>query len=1067
MNKNYFVYHLHSDYSSCTTNIDSVTKVDMYIKRAKELGMTALAFSEHGNIFNWYEKKTKIEEVGMKYVHAIEMYITETISEKIRDNYHCILIAKNYEGFLEINKLVSISNNRNDGHFYYRPRITIDELLNVSDNIIITSACLASILHNGNEKLQKKYIEYFAEHNDRCFLEIQHHNIKEQIEYNRALFELSQKYGIKLITGTDTHSLNELYAKARLIEQKAHKTSFPEEESWDLTFKIYDELVSAYQNQGSLPIDVVLEAIENTNLVESMIKPFKIDTSFKYPVLYKDSEKVFRNMVYEAMENHPYALKNHTREELTKRIEEEIEVYIKTKTIDFMLFKKAEVDWIHEHGIYTGPARGSSSGSMIAYLLGITDMDSIRFGLEMFRFLNKERVSQADIDVDLYSRDRDIVRNFLLTYNKINSAEIATFGTIAVKGAIRDVGRALNMPLDEVGIICNSLLLDERKEFYAPNELKKKYPELFKWVDLLTGVIVSTGTHPAAVLCATQNINEEIGLCSLGTTEHPVTCLDKYGIESCGWTKMDELGLDNVELINGTCILAGIERLTPDNTDLEDKKVWESIREDTTAIFQMESGLASQTINRILSDEVVEKIKKEFPKITTFKIFSFLNILLRPCGASIRDKAMEGISGKTNIKEIDDLLAGELSYCIAQEDIMKFSMQFCGFSLGESDKLRKAIARKDFEKLEVILSELRTGFYKTAEERWDLSQHEAEKILNPIIQCMYDASRYAFSWNHSDAYSFIGYACGWLRHYYPLEFITTCLNVWSDKEEKTALVIDYANRHNIKINQPKFRYSRATYYMDKENNSIYKGIASIKGLNSSCAEELFNLRNNQYEDFISLLKDIKEHVSIRKDQLKTLIILDFFSEFGNSHELDFINNLFSTKFKYGSAKMIKKSSLENEDNVFEDIIKRFGRKTKTQYVIEDMNSLLKEMESYVKYLNFTEYPIKYKIDYQMEYLGYISFKTDKPQDRNRLLVLDVKPLKTKDKSKVWAYAISEISIGSGKVSEFIVYAKTYHQLEIMKNDIIIAERKDLVKKEYNGRVSWYLNKYRIESEEVQ
>lgn len=1067
MDKKYFVYHLHSDYSSCTTNIDSVTKVDMYIKRAKELGMTALAFSEHGNIFNWYEKKTKIEEVGMKYVHAIEMYITETISEKIRDNYHCILIAKNYEGFLEINKLVSISNNRNDGHFYYRPRITIDELLNVSDNIIITSACLASILHNGNEKLQKKYIEYFAEHNDRCFLEIQHHNIKEQIEYNRTLFELSQKYGIKLITGTDTHSLNELYAKARLIEQKAHKTSFPEEESWDLTFKTYDELVIAYQNQGSLPIDVVLEAIENTNLVEDMVKEFSIDKNPKYPKLYDNAIEKFTKSICDAVNTHPYILKSHTKEEVVKRIEEEIPVYQSTNTIDFMMFQKFVRDWEHSNGIYTGAGRGSVSGSLIAYILGITDMDSLKFDLKFFRFLNPGRVTNCDVDSDYYEPDRNKVRDFLLTYDKIKSAEIAAFGTIAMKGAIRDVGRALEIPLEEVSQICNSLLLNEKKEFYAPDKLKKQYPELFKWVDVLTGVIVSVGTHPAGVLCATRPIDEEIGLFSLGTTEHLVSSLDMYGLDACMWTKLDCLGLDNVGIINETCKLAGIDRITPDNIDLEDMEVWEDIAQDTSMIFQWESSLASNVAQRLLSKEVISKIKKELPNVKILKIFSFGNALLRPCGASIRDEVSNGRIIKTGVKDIDELLAPELGNCVVQESFMSFVMQFCGFTLNEADKLRKSVAKKKSDLLNEIIPTIKKGFIEHSQQKYNLSDKKVDEILDPIIQCITDASRYAFSWNHSDAYSFIGYACGWLRHYYPLEFVTTCLNVWSDKEDKTALVIDYANRHNIKINQPKFRYSRATYYMDKENNSIYKGIASIKGLNSSCAEELFNLRNNQYEDFISLLKDIKEHVSIRKDQLKTLIILDFFSEFGNSHELDFINNLFSTKFKYGSAKMIKKSSLENEDNVFEDIIKRFSRETKTQYVIEDMNSLLKEMESYVKYLNFTEYPIKYKIDYQMEYLGYISFKTDKPQDRNRLLVLDVKPLKTKDKSKVWAYAISEISIGSGKVSEFIVYAKTYHQLEIMKNDIIIAERKDLVKKEYNGRVSWYLNKYRIESEEAQ
>lgn len=1056
---NYFVYHLHSDYSSCTTNIDSVTKIDMYIQRAKELNMNALAFSEHGNIFNWYEKKTKIEAAGMKYVHAVEAYLTYSLDDKIRDNYHCVLIARNYDGFKELNNLITKSNNRKDGHFYYTPRITFEELFSTSDNIIITSACLASVLNRAPDNIKEEYINFLKKNNHRCFLEIQHHNIEQQIQYNQRLYKLHSDTGIRLITGTDTHSLNEELAKARVIEQRAHKTFFSDEEGWDLTFKTYEELVMSYKKQRSLPLDIILDAINNTNVLEQMIEPFVVDTSFKYPILYENSTEVFRDTVYDALEKHPYALKNHSREELVQRIEEEIDVYVKTKTIDFMLFKKMEVEWMHENGIYAGPARGSVSGSLIAYLLGITDMDSLRFGLEMFRFLNKERVSQADIDTDLYSNDRDVVRNFLLTHNKIYSAEIATFNTIAVKGAIRDVGRALDISLDEVGKICNSLLLDERKDFYAPDDLKQKHPELFKWVDLLTGVIVSMGTHPAAVLCATQNIEEEIGLCSLSTTEHLVSSLDKYGAEACGWTKEDLLGLDNVQLINGTCILAGIDRLIPDNTNLDDKKVWDSIREDTTAIFQMESSLASQTIKRILSDKVVTKIKKEFPKITTFKIFSFLNILLRPCGASIRDKAMEGISGKTNIQEIDDLLAGELSYCIAQEDIMKFSMQFCGFSLGESDKLRKAITRKDFEKLEVILNKLRVGFYKTAEERWELSEKEAEKVLSPIIQCMYDASRYAFSWNHSDAYSFIGYACGYLRYYYPLEFIAVCLNVYESDEEKTAKIIKYANSKKISIYPPRFRYSKESYYMDKDNNAIYKGIKSIKYMNNIIAQELYELRNKCYNNFSELLFELR-NTSLNTRQREILIKMDYFEEFGKAKDLIFITNIFSNIFKEGKSVQIPKKNIENDKTLYE-IIKSHSKETEKQFKDFNILDIMNDVERVTKEQDLLDYPISLKAKFQLEYQGYVSFKTDKPEDRNKLFIIEANPLKTKDKTRVWAYFIKAISLGTGKIAEVLVYKKVFDIVPVKVGNIIKVHIDGLVKKEYNGRVSWYMNKYTI------
>lgn len=538
----YFVYHLHSDYSSCTTNIDSATKIDMYINKAKECGMTALAFSEHGNVLNWYEKKTKIEQAGLKYVHAAEMYVTATLDEKIRDNYHCVLIAKNYDGFLELNKLISQSFNRNDNHYYYRPRISIDDVMNTSDNIIVTTACLAGILNSENKTLVDTFVNWLKKNKHRCYLEIQHHNVEAQKKYNNFLVELSKKTDIPLVAGTDTHSLNEEYAKARELLQKCKNVYFDNEEGWDLTFKTYDELVSSYKLQNVLDENIYLKAIENTNRIAEQIEPFELDMSTKYPKLYENSTEVFTKMVYDAIDTHPYALKYHTREEIINRIEEELPVYEKTGMIDFMLFQKMVRDWEHENGIYAGVARGSVSGSYIAYLLGITEMDSIRFNLNFFRFANPYRASNADIDSDYYEPDREKVREFLFTNPKIKSAEIVAFGTIKTRGAIRDLCRALEIPLETANEICNKLSVNEKKEEYASDELRQQYPELFKYVDLVNGVITSVGTHPSGVLCASRDIESEIGLFSLSTTEHSVSCNDMRGLDACWWTKLDCLG---------------------------------------------------------------------------------------------------------------------------------------------------------------------------------------------------------------------------------------------------------------------------------------------------------------------------------------------------------------------------------------------------------------------------------------------------------------------------------------------------------------------------------------------
>lgn len=1068
---NYFVYHLHSDYSSCVTNIDSATKIDMYINRAAELGMKALAFSEHGSVLNWYEKKAKIEKAGMKYVHGIECYITMSIDKddkgnplKVRDNYHCVLLAKNYEGFKEINKLSSKSFNREDGHYYYAPRILMDDIINTSDNIIITSACLGGPLRKGTDEVREKFLRFCIANPNRTFLEIQHHNVPDQIEYNRYLYELSQKYGLNLITGTDTHSLNKELAEARIILQRSHKTFFEEESNWDLTFKTYNELVDAYKKQASLPMDVVLEAINNTNAVESMIEQFDIDTSPKYPQLYDNPEETFRTKIYEAIDNHPYALKNHTKEELLERVEHEIEGYKSSNTIDFMLFQTFLREWEHENDIYVGPGRGSVTGSEVAYLLGITDMDSLKFDLNFWRFINPGRVSNCDIDSDYYDPDREKTREFLLTYPKIKSAEIVAFNTIAIKGAIRDVGRALGMDLKTVGNINKQILKDDQKKDYAPDSLKKEYPELFKYVDLLTGVIVTMGTHPAGVLCATRDIEEEIGLISIKSTKHPVSCLDMYGLDAGMWVKLDLLGLDNIGIINKTCKMTTIPRCTPDNIDLEDWEVWKDIREDTTGIFQWESDFSSQVISQLFSDETIKKIKEVLPNVTYLKLFSFGNALIRPCGATVREKACTGEFNKTGIKELDDMLAPELCNCIVQEDIMKFVMDFCGFTLNSADKLRKAIAKKKFDLLQEMLPVVKQGFIDNTQLKYNLTDTQCNEIIDPIVKCFYDASRYSFSWNHSDAYSFIGYACGWLRHYYPLEFCAVSLNVLSksskpDKEEKIKRLSEYLKKKKYDIIPPKFRYSRSDYYTDANTNSIYKGILSIKFMNNSVAEELYALKNNEYKYFIDLLYDISNKTEVNSKQLDILIKLDFFREFGNIRFLSGLVGIFD-KFKHGEAKQISISKVA--DPITTEIIKRHSRVTEKSYLDLETMEILREVEEYARTLNIEDINMKLKVQNQLEYMGYVDFRTGDPKDRTRLLILDIKPLNKKSDGVTWAHSVKTMSIGTGKASEIVIYDKIFKENKFQKFDVIIANPKTLTKKVWNERVSWYLNSYVVE-----
>lgn len=980
MNKNYTITHLHTDYSNGVTNIDSVTKYNQYIDKAVELRMNSIAFTEHGNVFEYYKKHSYCKAKGIKYIHGQEFYITVTVDEKIRDNYHCCLYAKNYQGFLELNKLSSKAFNRKDNHYYYVPRITFDDLYNTSENIIVSTACIGGVFKSEDVEIKSNYLKFLTENKDRCFLEIQHHSDNKQIEYNKLILEMHKMFGIPLIAGTDTHALNERHAKGRRILQESKNIFFEGEDKWDITLKTYEELVECYRKQNSIPEEYYLEAISNTNKVSDMIEEYDFDKSHKYPKLYNDSLKVFMEKIKEGIKARKIdTLPNY--KEYQNRIMEELDVYIKVNAIDYMLLQtKILEDAKRNGGVKNGYGRGSVNGSIIAYLLGITEMDSVKYNLNFFRFLNPSRVTNADIDVDFCEEDRAWVRNYLFNMVNIKAADIITFNTIALKGAIRDVGRAFKtfengihaIPDEVINEICKNI--DEKEEEY-----RQEYPLLFEYVDIVNGTIVSIGSHPSGVLVSDLDIDETIGLCSLSGNDNNVTQLSMKPLDELFYVKLDVLGLDSIGIINKTCELAGIERLTPDNIDLYDEKVWKSIMKDTTAIFQMESSMAHKYFKDITQPETMDKIRKSIPNISYFDLFMFICGAIRPAGENFRDDASRGIIKDNGFNELNEFLHDTLGYLLLQEQIMKFLVEFCGYSEAESDSVRRLIAKKG--DTSTVLDEIKRRFLEYTPSKYNVDIELAKEIIKPFLMDIKSASGYGFSKNHNFPYSITGYAQGWLRYYYPLEFITTCLNTWSGKEEKLTRVTEYANNLNIKINSPKFRYSKSEYYPDKETNSIYKGLASIKFMNEKVSEELYLLRDNVYNNFLELLIDLKS-TSINSRQLEILIKLDFFNEFGKSQKLLDIVRAYDSIY---GKKQFKKDKLPLE--LTEDIVKEFaGKETEKMFTQVDTVSLLNKI---IETIPNKSIPIEQIFAAHIEFVGYIDWR-DSSYDDKVCVISDVK-----------------------------------------------------------------------------
>ena len=1021
----YVIYHLHSDLSNGVTNVDSVTKDWQYVNKAKECGMKALAFSEHGNVFGWVHKKDLIEAAGMKYIHAIEVYVTEKLFEypdipdeiyesllgvdaeeaqkeledyyeldkkKIRDNYHCVLIAKNYEGVKEINRLSSKSFNRDDGHFYYAPRITIDELVATSDNVMVTTACLASMLNRGTPEIKEKFINFLANNKDRCYLEIQHHNIDAQREYNKYLYTLSQAIGVPLIAGTDTHALNEEHMEGRNILQKSKNVHFEDEDAWDL--KMYttkEDLLDAYRLQNALPIDVVETAIDETVKMADRVEEFSLDKSYKYPDLWNEPEQLLRRKIKEGIIRRGVD-KYPNYQDYLDRIEYEMVAFIHNGAINFILLMEDIIKFCRDSDIKIGWGRGSVNGSVVCWLLGITEMDSIKFNLSFDRFMNVERVSLSDIDTDFPPSRRDDVKKYIVNHHGLYCSDIITFNTIALKGAIRDVCRALYKDSEDDYMITTNYICDnvEQKE----NKMRQEYPDVFRYVDLVNGVIVSIGTHPCGMIVSPHPLDETIGLCTTSTDPYVVSQIYMKEIDSLNYVKLDLLALDTIELISETCKLAGIPMLSPDTLDVNDDNVWNSMREDTTQIFQWEGTTGADYIRKLLSDENIEKFKSINENVDKMSLITIGNSAIRPAGASYRDDLASGVVRKTGSKAIDDFLSSTFGYLVYQEQIIFFLHLYCGFTMGEADIVRRGFAKKTGTGQ--FIPRIKEGFIKTMTEQYGLSVEKAEKDIVAFLKVIEDASSYLFSLNHSEPYSYEGYASAWLRYYYPLEFITVALNINRDKEEKTAALTAYAKKVGIPIVSPVFRHSKAEYFCDKEEKVIYKGIGSVKFMNNNVADELYNLKDKCYNNFVKLMEDIKMHTSLNSKQLDILIKINFFKEFGDINKLLRCVEVFNELYGRKNLKKTKASKLGIPTEI---CLKYSEKETNTQFNNANMIAIINWLfDNNMSCKPVTDGEI---ISYQQELLGYISY-TDPKKPWNYCCVTQ---LDTKYSPKFVAYCI--------------------------------------------------------------
>ena len=965
----YVNYHKHSCYSNIRTP-DSAEKIIDYINRAKELGSDIYSTVEHGFQGNIFETITLCEENNMHYIYGAEMYYVPSYEEnsegkKDRSNNHIVVIAKNNEGFKEINKALSIANI--DG-FYHKPRINDDILFNLFNygNVIITTACVAGIsARKDGEELIKKLKDKFKED---LFLEVQSHNHSAQIIHNKKVLHLSEKYNIELIHANDSHYIDEEGKTYRDIFLKGKEIFYGDEDSFQLDYPSSDEILKRYEVQGILSKEQAIKSLKNTLVFKQCIDVANIDKKIKLPKVSENPTIELKNIINNEFRNKGFnKLPKEKRQLMLDAVRTEMKTITDTKMenyfiLDYKICKLAQEKY---GGLLTKTGRGSAVSFLINHLLGLTEINRIESPVTLYpsRFMSAERILSAnslpDIDLNTSSQS-EFIKATEEIIGKENCAWMLSYKPLQEKSAFRLYCKGIGLNISEYDSISKDLDL---------------YREDSKWKDIIEkskkfiGVIESISPSPCSMLVYDHNVSEEIGL--IKTTDKICCLLDGYNCDKYKYLKNDILKVEVWSLIRNVCNRANIP--IPNINELEeklDKETWDIYANGITC-----------TINQADSDFATGLVKEYKP--TSVAEMSAFVASIRPGFASLLDNFIKRKPYTTKVKELDELLEDSFHYLMYQESIMKYLI-WLGIDESETYTILKKIAKKKFkaEELEELHSVLISNWIEKInsidnfEETW---------------QVVEDASRYSFNASHSLSYAYDSLYGAYLKSHYPFEYYAEAFNMYSDDMPRTVKLTKELEYFNIRLNNPSFENAEYVYSFDKEKRIIYKGMNSIKYLNEKCCGKIAELSKNKPKTFIELLEELKGYANSR--QIDILIGLGFFEYYGKSQKLRDIVKLYD---KVYCKKQFKKDKITDYENVF-----RKYSKTETEKMFKDIDRdrLCDELTStYVKDINISS---REQVQYYFEYIGNCNLKFNNFDKWDCVLV--EKPIRYKRYSKIKLY----------------------------------------------------------------
>ena len=869
---NFSHLHVHTEYSL----LDGSNKIKEYVARVKELGMNSAAITDHGVMFGVIDFYRTAKEAGINPILGCEVYVapgsrfdkeTQTGEDRY---YHLVLLAENNQGYSNLMKIVSAGFVEG---YYYKPRVDIDVLKKYHEGVIALSACLAGEvarylskgLYEEGKRAALKYEEIFGK--DNFFLELQDHGIPQQQMVNQQLIRMNRETGIGLVCTNDIHYTYAEDAAAHDI-LLCIQTGKKVEDEDRMRYEGGQYYVKSPQEMAQL-FPYAPEALENTQKIADRCH---VDIEFGVTKLPKfdvpegyTSWEYLNKLCYEGLEEryHPVT------EELRERLKYELDTIQTMGYVDYFLIVWDFIKYARDHEIMVGPGRGSAAGSLVAYTLGITKLDPIRYQLLFERFLNPERVSMPDIDIDFcFERRQEVIDYVVRKYGKDRVVQIVTFGTLAARGVIRDVGRVLDLPYAQVDTIAkmipNELNITINKALDMNPELKKKYEEdsqikyLIDMSRRLEGLPRHTSMHAAGVVISQKDVDEYVPLSRASdgsiTTQFTMTTLEELGL-----LKMDFLGLRTLTVIQNAVKL--VERSTGtaldmDKIDYNDPAVLRMIGSGKCeGVFQLESA-------------GMKNFMKELKPQSLEDIIAGIS-LYRP---GPMDFIPQYIKGKNHPEEItydcpqlEPILEPTYGCIVYQEQVMQIVRDLAGYTLGRSDLVRRAMSKK---KAAVMAKERQNFVYGNPDEGVPgcISRGIDEKVANKIYDDMTDFAKYAFNKSHAAAYAVVSYQTAWLKYYYPVEFMAALMTSCIENPSKVSEYILTCRQMGIKILPPDINRSVGNFSV--EEGGIRYGLSAVKGIGKPVMDAIVAERELA-GDFISL-KDFCQRLTGKEVNKRTI-----------------------------------------------------------------------------------------------------------------------------------------------------------------------------------------------------